>query len=188
MMVAAGALALLLTNAMQAFQILLQIGAGTGLLFILRWFWWRINAICELVAMIVSFVIAVIFQFVDLGLENWQELIIGVGITTISWLITALLTKPAAEETLKSFCKKTHPGGAGWKHVYAAIEAEGGNVEGGAVNLPRGILCMVIGCAMVYSVIFSTGFWLYGQTMPAAILSAVAFVSMTLLIKLWSRK
>ncbi len=188
MMVAAGTIALQLTNALQAFQILMQIGAGTGLLFILRWFWWRINAISELVAMVVSFVVAVVFQVVDNGLESWQQLLIGVGITTAAWLTTALFTKPADEETLKSFCKKTNPGGKGWKRIYAAIDAEGGTVEGDAVNLPRGILCMVIGCALVYSALFATGCWLYGQIMPATILSVVAIISAVVLFKLWGRR
>jgi len=187
MMVVAGLIALQLTNALQAFQILLQIGAGTGLLFILRWFWWRINAISELVAMVVSFVVAVLFQVVDNGLENWQQLIIGVGITTASWIAAALLTQPADEETLKSFCKKTNPGGAGWTHIYTAIKAEGGTVEGDAVNLPRGILCMVLGCALVYSALFATGFWLYGQVVPALILTTVALVSAVVLFKLWRK-
>ena len=57
-------IALVLSNALQAFQILLQIGAGTGLLFIMRWFWYRINAYSELTAMIVSFVLAIYFQVV----------------------------------------------------------------------------------------------------------------------------
>jgi SSS family solute:Na+ symporter len=188
MMVVAGLLALQLTNALQAFQILMQIGAGTGLLFILRWFWWRINAISELVAMLVSFMVAVLFQLVDNELESWQQLVIGVGITTASWLITALVTKPADEETLKSFCKKTNPGGPGWKRVYASIESEGGQVEGDAVNLPRGILCMVLGCALVYSALFATGFWLYAQIGPAIILTSVSLVSAVILFKLWGKK
>jgi Na+/proline symporter len=188
MMVVAGFIALQLTNALQAFQILMQIGAGTGLLFILRWFWWRINAISELVAMVVSFMVAVVFQMVDLGLESWQQLIIGVGLTTASWITASLLTKPADEETLKSFCRKTNPGGAGWTHIYNAIAAEGGKVEGDAVNLPRGILCMVLGCALVYSALFSTGFWLYGQVLPAVILTFAALVSAVALLKLWGRK
>ena len=187
MMVFAGLIALQLTNALQAFQILMQIGAGTGLLFILRWFWWRINAISELVAMVVSFVVAVLFQTLETGLESWQQLVIGVGITTVSWVVTALVTRPAEEETLKSFCKKTNPGGAGWKHIYAAIDAEGGEVEGDAVNLPRAILCMVLGCAMVYCALFATGCWLYGQVAPALVLSVVAAGSVVLLFRLWRR-
>ncbi|MEP4077237.1 sodium:solute symporter family protein [Haloferula sp.] len=188
MMVLAGGIALQLSNALQAFQILMQIGAGTGLLFILRWFWWRVNAISELVAMGVSFVVAVLFQTVENGLENWQQLLIGVSITTVSWVVTALLTKPADEETLKSFCKKINPGGMGWKPIYKAIEAEGGQVEGDTVNLPRGILCMVLGCALVYTALFATGFWLYGQTIPAIVLSVVAILSASILFKLWKIK
>ncbi len=187
MMVVAGFIALQLTNALQAFQILMQIGAGTGLLFILRWFWWRVNAVSELVAMVVSFVVAVLFQTLETGLESWQQLIIGVGITTAAWVCTAFFTKPADGETLKSFCKKTNPGGAGWKPVYAEIESEGGVVEGDAVNLPRGILCMVLGCALVYSALFATGFWLYGQVVPALVLSVVAVVSGIVLFKLWKK-
>lgn len=189
MMAVAGFIALQLTNALQAFQILMQIGAGTGLLFVLRWFWWRINAICELVAMVVSFLVAVVFQFADTGLESWQQLVVGVGTTTVSWVATALLTKPAEEKTLKSFCRKTNPGGVGWKHVYEAIDAEGGIMEGDAVNLPRGILCMVLGCAMVYSALFATGFWLYGNLMPALIFSMVAVLSAAVLFFiLWRNK
>lgn len=187
MMAAAGLIALQLTNALQAFQILMQIGAGTGLLFILRWFWWRINAFSELVAMVVSFVVAVFFQLVDTGLESWQQLIVGVGITTVCWVVAAWLTRPTDAETLKSFCKKTNPGGAGWRHIYAAIEAENGTVEGDAVNIPRGILCMLLGCSMVYSALFATGFWLYGQVLPAVTLTAVALLSVVSLCLLRRR-
>ena len=188
MMVVAGVIALQLSNALQAFQILLQIGAGTGLLFILRWFWWRVNAFSELVAMAVSFAVAAVFQIVNNGLESWQELLIGVSITTFAWVTAALVTRPADEETLKSFCRMTNPGGAGWRTIYEKIEAEGGSVEGDAVNLPRGILCMLLGCIMVYSALFSTGFRLYGQVLPAAILSAITLVSVIALLKLWRSK
>ena len=188
MMVVAGVIALQLTNALQAFQILLQIGAGTGLLFILRWFWWRVNAISELVAMTVSFVVAVFFQLVDTGLESWQQLVIAVAVTTFAWVAAALFTKPTDEQTLKRFCKKIHPGGPGWKHIYEAIESEGGTVEGDPVNLPRGILNMVLGCMLVYCALFATGFWLYGQVMPAIVLSVAAVVAGGFLFKLWANK
>ena len=79
MMCIASFIALQLSNALQAFEILLQIGAGTGLLFILRWFWWRINATSEVVAMVVSFTVAVFFKSIDTGLSSWQELLLGVG-------------------------------------------------------------------------------------------------------------
>ena len=188
MMAAAGLIALQLTYALQAFQILMQIGAGTGLLFILRWFWWRVNAVSELVAMIVSFAVAVVFQTLETGLEGWQQLVAGVGITSVSWIVTSLVTKPADEETLKSFCKKINPGGPGWKPVYALIETEGGAIQHDSVNLPRGILCMVLGCIMVYTSLFATGLWLYGQMMPAAVLALVAIAAAAVLFRIWQRK
>jgi Na+/proline symporter len=188
MMVAAGFIALQLTHALQAFQILMQIGAGTGLLFILRWFWWRINAACEIVAMVVSFLVALIFQVASFGLESWQQLVIGVGITTAAWVATAWLTPPADAEVLKNFCKKINPGGAGWRDIYAQIRAENGQIQGDAVNLPRGILCMVVGCFMVYSALFSAGFFLYGRILPAGVLAGAAAVSAILLVKLSVKK
>lgn len=163
MMLFAGLFALQLSNALQGFEIMLQIGAGTGLLFILRWFWWRINALSEVVAMVVSFTVAVTLKFGDFGLASWQELILGVGITTVCWMAAALLTPPADAETLKSFCLLTNPGGPGWRGIYARLAEEGRRPAGSEVNLPRGILCMVLGCFAVYSVLFGTGFLLYGQ-------------------------
>ncbi len=187
MMVVAGFIALQLSNSLQAFEILLQIGAGTGLIFILRWFWWRINAISELTAMVVSFVVAVFFKSVDLGLESWQQLVLGVGITTVCWVTATLLTRPDDPETLKAFCLKIHPGGPGWQHVYEELRAENRAPEDPAIHLPTGILRMVLGCAAVYCTLFSTGFWLYGQTMPAAVLTMVALGSVAGLFKLWER-
>ena len=146
------------------------------------------NAVSELVAMVVSFVVAVFFQVVDTGLEDWQQLLGGVAVTTIAWVAAAFLTKPADEQTLKRFCRKINPGGPGWKHVYEAIAAEGGTVESDSVNLPQGILCMVLGCAMVYSALFATGFWLYGQTLPATILTIAALGAAAGLFKVWGRK
>ena len=103
MMLVAGLFALQLSNALQGFEIMLQVGAGTGLLFILRWFWWRINAISEVVAMIVSFVVAVTLKLGDFGLASWQELLTGIGITTVCWVSAAFLTSPASERDLEVF-------------------------------------------------------------------------------------
>ena len=174
MMLVAGLFALQMSNALQGFEIMLQIGAGTGLLFILRWFWWRINAISEVVAMIVSFVVAVTLKFSDFGLASWQELVIGVAITTTCWVAAALLTPPADTDTLKSFCKLTNPGGPGWRRIYQRLADSGETPAETPVNIPRGILCMVLGCIAVYSVLFGTGYWLYGQAVPAAVLVTLA--------------
>ena len=163
---------------------MLQIGAGTGLLFILRWFWWRINAVSEIVAMVVSFVVAVTLKLNDFGLASWQELLFGVGITTLCWVSAALFTPPASTETLKSFCRRINPGGPGWRGVYRQLAAEGTTPEGDSVNVPRGILCMLSGCAAVYGVLFGTGFFLYGETVKGIVLAGIAVVAAGGIVKL----
>lgn len=184
MMLVAGILALQLSNALQGFEIMLQIGAGTGLLFILRWFWWRINAVSEIVAMTVSFVVALTLKLNDFGLASWQELLVGVGITTVCWLIAALLTPPADMDTLKSFCQQTNPGGRGWRHIYRRLEEDGIEPIESAVNIPRGILCMLLGCSAVYGVLFATGFWLYGQPIEALTLGGIAILAAGWIVRL----
>ncbi len=120
LMACSGALALLLENALQAFQILLQIGAGTGLLFLLRWFWWRVNALAELSAMVASFLIAIYFELLHPTLFGaplpwWQQLATGVALTTVVWLLAAFFGAPTDEATLRHFYRTTRPGGPGWR-------------------------------------------------------------------------
>lgn len=184
MMIVAGFFALQLSNALQGFEIMLQVGAGTGLLFVLRWFWWRINAISEIVAMIVSFIVAVVLKLNDFGLASWQELLIGVSITTACWVSTALLTSPANPETLKSFCRLINPGGPGWRHVYAELESEGLAPTTGQVNIPRGILCMLLGTISIFSILFSTGLWIYGDAMGGSLLGILAVATAAGIVRL----
>lgn len=195
MMFLAAFVALQLSNALQAFQIMLQIGAGTGLLFILRWFWWRINAACEITAMIVSFLVAVYFQFLharlfpDMPVGDWQALCIGVAITTAAWIIAALATKPTDQKTLREFCRTINPGGPGWKRVFDDAAADNTPITplAKATNLPLGILCMFVGTVAVYSALFAAGFWIYSNFVPAAILSAVAVAAGIFLILFWDK-
>jgi Na+/proline symporter len=192
MMALAAVVALELQNAKQAFDILLQIGAGTGLLFILRWFWWRINAMSELVAMIVSFVVACYFQFAhsallpNIELAAWQKLIIGVALTTISWMLATLLTRPTSTEKLRSFCTLINPKGPGWDKIYNDAKADGKPIvsDNQPVNIPLGILCMVLGCLAVYSVLFAVGMALYGNKPEAIVLTVIAVISTSILFKL----
>jgi SSS family solute:Na+ symporter len=184
MMLVAGFFALQLSNALQGFQILLQVGAGTGLIFILRWFWWRINAISEVVAMVVSFVVAVGLQLGDFGLAAWQELLTGISITTLCWVSTAIMTSPADPETLKSFCLHINPGGPGWRHVYQELRADGTTPDSKPVNIPRGIVCMMLGCLAVYSVLFSTGFWVYGEALGGTVLAVTALAASAGIVRL----
>ena len=165
-------LGLLLTDAGQAFNLLLLIGAGTGGLFILRWFWWRINAWTELVAMGGSLVVAGYFTFVHDGLDivelaAHEKLIWGSLLTTLVWVVATYLTPPESEKTLSSFVAKVNPGGPGWKR-WATAEATA------PWPVPRGILSMVLGCTGVYAALIATGSWLYGDASAAMILLAVA--------------
>lgn len=194
LMVLSAAIALWLESALQAFQILLQIGAGTGLLFILRWFWWRINAYSELAAMIVSFLVAVYFELVHPAvfpaapLSASIKLVAGVVITTAAWVAATLLTRPTDEAVLRRFYSLVRPGGPGWAPVVGRAEAEGVVLAGAGEPwaVPRGILAMVAGCFAVYSALFSVGYWIYGRYVLAAVLTVVAAIATTALGRLWA--
>jgi Na+/proline symporter len=180
--------ALFLQNAQQLFNILLQVGAGTGLLLIMRWFWWRINPISELTAMVVSFLVAVGFVVLErLNIElagHWQ-LLLGVTITTTSWIVATLVTQPSDHKTLVSFIEKINPGGAGWNAVKAKAEAEGQPIQTSVRmdSLPKGILRMVLGCLGVYGFLFGTGYFIYGETTIALVSIVVAAVSTVILVQ-----
>ena len=199
-------LALVLTNALQLFEIILMFGAGTGLIFILRWFWWRINAWSEIAAMFASGVISILLNFtrlktllfdhkIDGGslvegvFPTWSKFPLVVLITTIVWVIVTFLTKPEKEETLREFYKQTTPGGPGWKKVLNTfndtefIEKE--NTKKWSV--PSGILAMVLGCILVYSTMFATGNILYGNYNIALGLIVLIIISGILLIILWKK-
>jgi hypothetical protein len=166
LIILAGIVSLWLENALQAFQILLQIGAGTGLVFLLRWFWWRINAWSEVAAMLVSFLVAVYFQFLHVGvfgltaLDASLQLVIGVAITTVGWITVTLLTKPAAEATLRSYYSEIRPYGSGWRRILKLGPEDPGPEAGGVA---AGFLGWFLGLAAVYGALFGTGFILYGN-------------------------
>jgi len=194
LMAVAGAVALLMRSALDSFQIMLQVGAGTGLLFILRWFWWRINAWSEIAAMVVSFLVAVYMRFLHRltglpPLGDWLQLVIGVGITTCGWLLVTFLTKPTDDKVLANFHRKVRPGGPGWRRFLERAKASGEAAEGldAAWRVPRGILCMVLGCVAVYSALFATGNWIYGRVLPAGLLTLSAAASVWFLTRLWGR-
>ncbi len=193
MLLSAG-LALLLSNALQAFNILLQVGAGTGLIFILRWFWYRINVYSEITAMIVSFLVALYLQIIHprLGFEiipSEFQLVIGVTITTIIWISVTLLTPTEDQKTLQEFYRKIQPGGMGWKKVVDQAKKDGINIEGekGAWDVPTGILCMLIGSITIYSFLFSIGYLLYKDFNLAFILLSVSVISLYFLNKTWRK-
>lgn len=170
-------LGLLLQDANQAFQLLLLLGAGTGLIYILRWFWWRINAWTEIVAMVTSLIVAGYFTFLDDNLLDWQKLVIGAVITTLVWIVATFFTPLTDDATLRNFYRKIRPGGSGWDAVIAKAAADGEPLEKEHGQIPLEILSMVIGCIMVYSALFATGSWIYGRVGNATFLTLVAIAS-----------
>ena len=189
-MVAAALVTLCLNNALQVFQIILQIGAGTGLLFILRWFWWRINAFSEIAAMVASLAVAVGLEwFGPEGLWSSVKIVIGVGITTLAWLLVTFITRPTADATLERFCRLVRPGGPGWGRVAGRIAEKGEPPIDDCVpwTVPSELFCMMIGCTAVYGALFATGYWLYGNVLPAIALTALTVVCVVALFFTWNR-
>ncbi len=198
LMVLSAFLALAMQNAQQIFELLLLFGAGTGLIFILRWFWWRINAWTEISAMFASGILSILLKATSIGpflfaaetgvFPEWGEIPFVMLVTTAIWVIVTFTTKPETKEVLQSFYKKIQPGGPGWSKV--VNEAKLDNVEidtGEKWSVPSGITAMLLGVVLVYSMMFATGYWIYGRTTSALILTGVAIVSGVLLIKAWNR-
>ena len=191
LMVASAFLALMLTNALQLFDFILMFGAGTGLIFILRWFWWRINAWSEISAMFVSGIISILFNMeivssVLFGTEglfaDYMKFPLVVMITTVVWLLVTFLTPAEDKQVLNSFYEKTNPSGPGWKKIIGdeQIKREGWSV-------PTGILAMLLGLAMIYCSLFATGYFIYGNIQLAVVLTLIAIISAYLLSKVWHK-
>ncbi len=186
-----------LESAKKAFGILLQIGAGTGLLFILRWFWYRIHAISELTAMIVSFIMAVLLEIVlpnqyDIVFTGSEKLLIGIGVTTLAWVVATFAYDPSKTITngeasdqdepsthaakLIHFVELIKPYPMGWRKFLLAnnrpdlIE----KCEGG---FSRSILQMVLGTLAIYCLLFGLGSWLYGNSLEAIITLIIGCIS-----------
>ncbi len=179
---------LMLTDASGAFNLLLLLGAGTGLIYILRWFWWRINATTEIVAMLASLIVAGYFSFVsNHGLEGWQTIIIGTIITTIIWIASVFFTKPTSDEQLIKFFQLIRPGGPGWKPVIEKADVQSLEVPTERGNLPLELLCVVVASISVYAILFSVGNWIYGRISLALILGAIAIAGIVFLMSAWRR-
>ena len=188
---ASAALALLLTNALQLFDFILMFGAGTGLIFILRWFWWRINAWSEISAIFVSGIVSVLFNMEIVSsvlfgetalMPEYMKFPMVVLITTVVWLVVTFSTPAEDKEVLLSFYKKTVPGGPGWKAIVGneQIESEGWSV-------PSGILAMLLALAMIYAMLFATGYFIYGNIQLGVILMLIALIAAYFLFRIWDR-
>ncbi len=188
---ASAILSLLLTNALQLFDFILMFGAGTGLIFILRWFWWRINAWSEISAIFVSGIVSILFNIQNVStilfgetaiLPDYMKFPMVVIITTVVWLVVTFLTPAENNKVLLNFYKQTSPGGPGWKAIVGneQIEREGWSV-------PSGILAILLALAMIYCLLFATGYFIYGNLQLGGILTIIALIAAYLLSKVWSR-
>ena len=181
LMILAGFVALELNDALDAFQILLQIGAGTGSIFLLRWFWWRVNAYSEITGMTVSFLVAIYFHSIHerifgFTFESHYELVLSVFITTLSWILVTLLTKPTENSRLLEFYKKIKPYGIGWNKFLKNNNIAVKNKEFKESPMSD-LLSMFLGIVLVYSGLFGIGYLLYGNITYSLILFFLLFVS-----------
>lgn len=199
-------LALYLQNALQVFQYMLMIGAGTGLIYLLRWFWWRINAWSELSAMIGAAIFSTIIIVVEqtymirvdqntvslFGYEMnpsfWDaaKFVVVVLLNTVVWVTVTLFTKPSDEKVLISFYKKIRPGGPGWKNIASKTSVD--EVEHKKDwNVPVGLACMSLASIAVFCLLFSTGHLIYGNYLYSGLLGAVSIASFIWVFKLWGK-
>jgi SSS family solute:Na+ symporter len=193
--VISSALVFVLDTAKDTFDIILQVGAGTGLLYLLRWFWWRINAWSEVVAMVSSFLISVAFLVLEkqgvYSATTSQRLLMTVGFTTVCWVLAAYLAPHTDRATLVEFYRKVHPAGPGWERVRREAGIPRGAVER-ADNIPLAMLGWAAGCAMIWSSLFTVGQFIYGRYALALALLAVFAVSGLVLLgiinRLWSAR
>jgi len=181
-------LALFLQDALQLFVFILAFGAGTGLIFILRWFWWRINAWSEISAMIASGVVSILLNIPSINqaifshtLPGWSKFPIIVFISTFIWLMVTYLTKPEKKDVLERFYKQIQPGGPGWTKISSQIDQS--ELLDEPWDIPRGIIAMLLGCGFVYGILFTTGMLIYGDYTKGLIMAFISLVFGYLLFK-----
>ena len=188
LMVLGAFVALQLDTAGQGFQILLQIGAGTGLIFLLRWFWYRVNVWSELSGMTISFLVAFYFALGHQQLLGFDplpasmQLVIGVAVTTVVWVGVTLVTPPASRETLQAFYDRIQPMGKGWGRV---VRVGDGPRDAGTIT--ASFLAWFLGCVLVYAALFGTGYLLYGQFHWAVLALGVSALAGVWLFRLLPR-
>ena len=206
LMVISALIALMLNHATQLFDIIIMFGAGTGLVFILRWFWSRINAWSEITAMFVSGIISLLINFTSIGvllfgktLEDgtfqegvfvaWMQYPFVVLTTTACWLLVTFITPKEKNEVLFNFYKKTQPGGPGWKSVIQNAKAENINIvdEKSSWTVPTGILAVLVGTVAVYGALFTTGKFIYGEYNNAVVFLLITIIAAFLLLFLWKK-
>jgi Na+/proline symporter len=188
LMVCAALLTFALGTAKESFDLILSVGAGTGLIYILRWFWWRINAWSEVAAMISSFLVALGFFIArknGVTVSSEQSLILTIAVTTVVWVVATFVTAPTDPERLRSFYALVRPAGPGWAKVRAETQ-----LPPSPDSLTQSLIGWILGCAFVYAALFGTGSFLYGRTRAGLVWLGVCVVTalglVRILPQLWS--
>ena len=190
--VLSSALVFVLQTAQETFNLILQVGAGTGLIYLLRWFWWRITAWCEIVAMVASFGISVVFLILarqGMVISTDQQLLITVILTTICWLVTAYIGPQTEPQILAEFYRKVRPFGPGWRRVRieAGVSEEEAAAWARTDNIPLALAGWVSGSILIWSALFMVGNLLYERWGYAAALLSVSILSGLALIHVVQR-
>jgi len=186
----AGAMVFVLETAKDSFDIILQVGAGTGLLYLVRWFWWRVNAWCEVAAMVSSFLVSVallVARKSGLLIPTHYALMITIAVTTLCWMLVAYFGPGTDRKTLVEFYKKVRPFGPGWKAVRREAGVSDADARATHESIPLALVGWSAGCATIWSSLFTVGNVLYGRWAYAGILFAVFVVSGLVLLKVVNR-
>ena len=183
----------LLDTAKDAFDVIIQIGAGTGLLYLVRWFWWRVNAWCEVVAMVSSFAVSVALLVLarnGLHFSTHVALLVTVAVTTVCWIVTAYLGPETDRETLIAFYRKVRPFGPGWKRIREEAGISALEAQATRENIPLALVGWFAGCTMIWSALFTVGNFLYGRLGYAfgllGVFIASGFVLLRVINRVWS--
>jgi len=167
---------LFITRISGAWEFIMECGAGVGLVLILRWFWWRINAWSEISAMVTPFIVYPIL--LGSGIKFPDTLLILVPATTIVWIVVTFITKPTDEEILKSFYRKIHPGGFLWNKIAKQLP----DVKGDQ-NFIKMLINWIFGVVLVYSMLFGIGSLIFGMYTEVTIAFVLAAISILIIYK-----
>ena len=181
--VGAAAAVYLLDTAKDIFDVILQVGAGTGLLYLVRWFWWRVTAWCEIVAMASSFAVSIallVLKSQGIVYSTHAALVATVAITTVCWVATAYVGPQTDREVLINFYRKVRPAGPGWTRIREAAGPALG--AGPADNIPLALLGWVAGCTAIWAALFAEGNYLYGRLPQALFLTVVFLIASGVLV------
>ncbi len=195
LMVLSALLALSFTNALEIFEFILMFGAGSGLIFILRWFWWRINAWSEISAMVASGIFSLLFKFkgdLFFGAEAWfpeyMKFPMVVLLTSIVWILVTFATKAEDDKVLLDFYKKIRPFNTGWKQFLKTQNTiDDLEPDQTPSNFTASLLSVFVGCILIFSGLFATGNWIYGNYGLATVLTLTSLLGVFFLIKIWKK-